>query len=348
MFSLSAASQKGRFTFNLPNLNKIDLSGNKLKSDLHIYNTFAPCQLLKHISLNSNRIERLVVWDENSPDFVGVIGADIATQEASSPGIDARLSKTSQSKFLHDEDIKSLRRNKYRLNSLESVDLSNNRIQFKIRGEFLMILCKFYQLAPNLQAFFYNQKNGLKLGLKSSESTATAESTIVAESSKINLPETNLGEEYLFELDLENTSKEANTDDKAGVLSSMSRASSAHMMSINCAYERLCSQLKVIDLSSNNLSKLPHFLFDLNSLTEIYFNENMLKKIPNEFYQRPRITPEDETNFQRLKHLQVLQERERAKRERLEMNPDNEEEEVRFNFISLHKYFFVESCLLKM
>lgn len=339
-FLLSAASRKGRFTFNLPNLIKIDLSGNKLKSDLNIYNTFAPCQLLKHINLNSNLIERLLVWHEHSPDSVGVISAEIAAQEASSPDIDARLSKTSQSKFIHDDDIKSLRRAKYRLNYLESVDLSNNRIKFKIRGEFLMILCQFYQLAPNLQAFFYNQKNGLKLGLKPSDSTAAAESTIVTESSKINLSESNLGEEYLFELDLEDISKEENAGDRTGVLSSISRASSAHMVTINWAYERLRTQLKVIDLSSNNLSKLPHFLFDLNSLTEIYFNENMLKKIPNEFYQRPRITPDDETNFQRLKHLQILQERERAKRERQEMNLDNEEE-VRFHFILALKIFLL-------
>lgn len=99
-------------------------------------------------------------------------------------------------------------------------------------------------------------------------------------------------------------------------------------MSIHEAYERLCSQLKVIDLSSNSLSRLPKFFYELTALKEIYFDENELKKIPNEMFQRARTNPDDEANFQRLKHLQALQERERIKRERREKDPDYMDEEV--------------------
>ena len=43
--------------------------------------------------------------------------------------------------------------------------------------------------------------------------------------------------------------------------------------------------LRTIDLSNNGLSKVPGFVFKLESLREICFNGNCLKRIPGEMYQ---------------------------------------------------------------
>ena len=40
-------------------------------------------------------------------------------------------------------------------------------------------------------------------------------------------------------------------------------------------------------------------------LKEIYFNGNLLKKIPNEMYTKPP-APEDQANFERLKEIQQI------------------------------------------
>lgn len=292
------------FTFNLPNLNKIDLSFNKLALEFNFYTAFSLCSKLKYINLNSNRIETLLVW--NDDDDISTVPLD--TQQ-----------------FLNDDDVKAWSKPKNKLNELQSVNLSNNRIKFTQKGGFVQMLCEFYHLAPNLQAVYYDQLNGMKLGTKPPVLNSPVASVPV---SVLDTKKSDIVQKDVQKVEPEIVWEEFNFDwspegeNRYEAISS--RASSARAMN---AYQHLLEHLKVIDLSNNGLGKLPKLFYEMRNLTEIYFNENLLKKIPNELFQKPR-SAEDEVNFQRLKHLQTLQERERARKARRELDPDYEEEEV--------------------
>lgn len=97
----------------------------------------------------------------------------------------------------------------------------------------------------------------------------------------------------------------------------------------NESYVNMVNNLEVIDLSFNNLKKLPGLIYEMKNLKEIYFNGNLLKKIPNEMYTKPP-SPEDQANFERLKELQQIkiEEELRAERRRNNEEDDFEEEEI--------------------
>lgn len=290
--SSSKSSKNSQFTFNLPNLERLDLSANKLKSEFNFYQTFSLCPKLERIELNSNRIEGLVEFEED--DNLGV-------------AVSLILNDKEEPLILNDENMKSLSKPKNKLIGLKSINLSNNRIKFTKKAGFTQMLCRFYLLAPNLEEFYYEQQNGMKIGNSPPSLTKTGEKSDAT--AKI------VDENDIFDVE--------------SMLNEPSRQSSSSLVGDNKttilknAYELVVDRLKVIDLSFNNLTKLPRFLYDMRNLREIYFNDNLLKKIPNEMFIRPVVlTPEQEANFQRLKEQQAKQERERIKRERRANDPD--------------------------
>jgi len=103
----------------------------------------------------------------------------------------------------------------------------------------------------------------------------------------------------------------------------------AQLKKRNESYVNLINNLEVIDLSYNNLKKIPGLIYEMKNLKEIYFNGNLLKKIPNEMYTKPP-SPEDQANFERLKELQQIkiEEELRAERRRNNEEEDFEEEEM--------------------
>ena len=97
----------------------------------------------------------------------------------------------------------------------------------------------------------------------------------------------------------------------------------------NEAYLAMLANLEVIDLSFNNLKKIPGLIYELKNLKEIYFNGNLLKKIPNEMYTKPP-SLEDAAHFEHLKELQKIKIEEELAAERRRNNEDDDfdEEEI--------------------
>lgn len=92
----------------------------------------------------------------------------------------------------------------------------------------------------------------------------------------------------------------------------------------------LVQGLETIDLSNNNLKNFPSFLYKLKNLRQIYFNGNLLKKIPNELYQGSRPSAEHDANFERLKKLQELRVKEEKKKNAEEdFDEDEDEQELK-------------------
>lgn len=87
--------------------------------------------------------------------------------------------------------------------------------------------------------------------------------------------------------------------------------------------DNLIKKLKRINLSNNGLTRIPAFLFRLESLKEIYFNGNCLKKIPNEMYREAKEVRED-SHFFELKMKQEIEEEEK----KLAADDDSDEEEM--------------------
>jgi Leucine-rich repeat (LRR) protein len=295
-----------KFTFNLPNLTKLDLSYNKLTATLNLYTTFSLCPKLTSIDLNSNRIERvLVVVDDTSEN---------SRQSENNP---------TQLFLLNDDEEKArkhLNKPKNKLDHLLSINLSHNRLKFTGKGGFLKMLCEFYELAPNLTTFVYDQSNGVKLVAVPIEekpiethlaapNSATAAAAGKKPENNIIVASVNDDEDFCFEYSGDVNRKE-------------------------CLREKL----RKLNLSNNNLSKVPAFVYELRRLSEMYFDGNLLRRIPNEMYKRG-VTAHEVANFQRLKHLQMLQEREKRRKEREENGEkdeddeeeDEDEDEVEFN-----------------
>jgi len=83
----------------------------------------------------------------------------------------------------------------------------------------------------------------------------------------------------------------------------------------------LITNLKRLDLSNNGLTRIPGFIFQLTGLSEMIFNGNFLRKIPNEMFQRPVINNESE--FNELKRIQLEEEKEKRRRERAARNSED-------------------------
>ena len=201
---------------------------------------------------------------------------------------------------IDEEKIKSLLNVKHKLLNLNSVNLSNNQIAFGKSG-FIKLLVDLFKLAPNLKRIFYEQGNGCKLG------------------NDMDLKKV-VDDEFLFSLDEEY--HEINETNKN------SRLIKKFLFDLEKEnYNVLINKLEVIDLSNNNLKKLPGFIYKLKNIKELYLNGNQLKKIPVEMYQETM--PSDDKEFRELLKLQQLWEesKRRKKLEELE-DEENEEEEV--------------------
>ena len=207
-----------KFTFNLTNLEKINLSSNKLKSKFCLYTAVAHCANLIELNLSSNSIA-MVDTDEK-------VDQDIELNE-----------------LVDEQKAKKLSTPKLQLVHMRSLNLSDNQVMFG-QGGFVKLINSVYKLAPNLTEIHYAQPNGLKLGLIDSDKN------------------------YCFI----NQNLDAQALDK----------------------------LKVIDLSANALTHFPSFILQTKNLTEIYFNNNLIKRIPNEFFKETFSLEDYDQNFKKL------------------------------------------------
>jgi hypothetical protein len=210
-----------KFTFNLPKLEKIDLSYNKFKSTFTLYSAFALSHNLIEIKLNSNKINFLDVDDQTSDEITSLSRAS-----------------TNKENIINDEQVKSIRKIPYfKLNRLLRVDLSNNEFVLS-KGGFSSLLCDLYQMAPYLTTFIYDQLNGSRLG-------ATDKDNNVNLSSLVN-------DDYYFDFEL--------LDDNDGRDSSMQNRQKIE------AFNNLIERINVIDLSNNDLKKIPTLFYKFKNL----------------------------------------------------------------------------------
>ena len=219
-------------------------------------------------------------------------------------------------------------------------------------------MCSIYKLAPNLKAFFYDQQNGSKLGpivpnadqkvlpAKRINSTSILNNTHTHHHNQKH-PQTNtnnnttangnlislIDDDYYFDYD----GYEETVDEAAFVSPLVNVSSTQSFQSVveyghvvtrgskkrSDAYTSMLNTLEIIDLSHNNLNKIPGLIYEMKSLKEIYFNGNLLKKIPNEMYTRPA-SAADQANFEKLKELQQL----KIEEELLAERRRNEDEDV--------------------
>ncbi len=231
------------------------------------------------------------------------------------------------------------------------------------KGGFTKLLCNIFKLAPNLKAFYYDQQNGSKLGpivLNPDQKVLPAKrlnSTNILNNSRTHSKPQNtntnnnsnaihngnlvslVDEDFYFDYD-------GFELDEASFLSPLINSSSQNFQSLvnygnsvqaqivstnqikkrNESYVNMINNLEVIDLSFNNLKKIPGLIYEMKNLKEIYFNGNLLKKIPNEMYTKPP-SPEDQANFERLKELQQIKIEEELRAERRRNNEEDEFEE---------------------
>lgn len=232
--SVSFSSKK--FTFNLTNLEKIDLSSNRLKSKFCVYTAVAHCANLVELNLSCNSI--------------------------SCVDMDAEKSELGVDELVDEQKAKKLAMPKLCLMHMRSLNLSDNQVLFE-QGGFVKLLNSVYKLAPNLTEIHYAQSNGLKLGLIDSDKN------------------------FCF----------MNQDLDTQAL----------------------DKLKVIDLSANALTHFPSFVLQTKNLTEIYFNNNFLKRIPNEFFKETFSLEDYDQNFKKLEI--------KAKKKVRDLDSDDEENE---------------------
>ena len=329
--------RKNYFTFSLPSLTKIDLSFNKFKGSFSVYSAFSLSPKLVEINLNSNKISYIDIDFNTSSESISRDPTQVAIE----------LAQEQKKQMIDDEKIKKLSTPKYKLNELQIFNLSNNDMSFS-KGGFVKLLCNLYKLAPNLKAFIYNQENGSKLGpalqneneqAKQTSAKAVMSNKNAKPSKDINLANANAGnllslvdEEYYFDYDGYDNENESQFGYDANT--SLNSSGFGNMLPHGVKkrsefFTKLLDSLEIIDLSYNNLKKVPGLIYRLKSLKELYFNGNLLKKIPNEMYTFPP-SPEEIANFERLKREQILRiEEENAKlREEDDEDMDDYEEEL--------------------
>jgi Leucine-rich repeat (LRR) protein len=307
---LSSTDKRKKFTFNLPNLKKLDLSNNQLKETFSIHNSFALSQNLIEINLSSNRIKFL----------------DLKANEKSKAWA-LEFLKTKNQPIVDEDQIKQLRTPIYRLLSLKSIDLSNNDIRYIKKGGFVKFLCELYKFAPNLNKILYDQINGAKLGEPQiMEQTNDTFNELTSKATKKDLVTNLINDDFYFDFDEYEIEDDFLFEVNNNIMNEIN-------LKRNEYYETLLNNLRILDLSNNNLKTLPKFIYDLKNLKEIYFNGNLLNKIPNEMYTfKNESVLEEEENFESLKRLQELRIRaeNEAKRRNENLNDldeDYEEEE---------------------
>jgi hypothetical protein len=322
---------------------KIDLSSNKFKQSFSLYAAFSLASKLIEINLNANGITYIDI------DFSGISSNSTSAMTNS---VAATELVQDQRKSMNDDDkVKRIGTPKNRLLNLKVLNLSNNDM-ILTRGGFTKLLCNIYKLAPNLKAFYYDQQNGSKLGpliLSPEQKVLTVKrlnSTNVLSNSRTNpkQPPTTtttaasatdshqgdlvalVDEDYYFDYD-------GNEVDENTFVSPLSAGPTTGQplplpttQLKNEAYSNMLTNLEVIDLSFNNLKKIPGLIYEMKNLKEIYFNGNLLKKIPNELYTKPA-SPEDQANFERLKELQQIKIDEDLRAERRKNNEDFDEDD---------------------
>ncbi|RMZ96012.1 leucine rich repeat [Brachionus plicatilis] len=62
----------------------------------------------------------------------------------------------------------------------------------------------------------------------------------------------------------------------------------------------VAQKLQVLDLSANGLVQFPAFVLELKNLRQIYFNDNLVKRIPNEFFKESFSLDEYGRDFKKL------------------------------------------------
>ena len=206
------------FTFGLKNVKKIDLRSNRINNVFLFTIIFGNCRHLSEINISSNQIN--TIRFEVEVEFTRE-----KTPKEPPPSAPVKPKKV------------------YALDDLRLVNLSNNPLNLSdkvenVNKKLLLILLKFFKLAPNLSEFIYDQLNGVKLN-----STAKT------------------GEIPTQQYDVQQ------------ILDENSFNSSD--------YESLINNLKIINLSNNNLNEIPEVLFKMNNLKEIYLNGNSIQKIPS-------------------------------------------------------------------
>jgi Leucine-rich repeat (LRR) protein len=227
------------------------------------------------------------------------------------------------------------------------------------------MVCNMYKLAPNLSALHYDQLNGNKLGIDLNAQSQANQNAVKNSSLGTNSgapvgtnnakasASTNLDQpsnKKISEINVAAMLDNANTNagPSANLLSTIddhfyfdfnekdeqildiiasntAAGDEEQYVMVDC-YERMLDNLQVVNLSNNNLTKIPPFIYKLKNLKQIYFNGNLLKRIPNELYKKPQ-SLEDEIIFERLKQQQLAKIKEEQKRKRIENGEEEEEEE---------------------
>ena len=214
------------------------------------------------------------------------------------------------------------------------------------------MMCNIYSLAPNLETLIYDQLNGTQLGIdlnapvtaKNANSQTNAAFDINKnKSSNIIAPIGTTGNNNKISDISINSLLNNNTGQTTADLLSVvdddfyfdfnekeefivDRIGDENEKFIISCYERMLDNLKTIDLSNNNLTKIPAFVYKLKNLKQIYFNGNLLKRIPNELYKQP-VRLADEIVFEKLKLAQIAKIKEELKRKKIEIGEEEEEEE---------------------
>jgi leucine-rich repeat protein SHOC2 len=240
------------FTFDLKNLARIDLSSNRFHSIFSLYTTFALCPNLEEINLDSNQISNLdfdrLDEEEEAPQQQTVQPAPLPDKdkprEKEKSKLDLRQAKSKLDNPPAPPQSSSTqstatRNKKCILLHLDTINLSNNRLEFT-KGGFLKMLLSLYKLAPNLKRLVYNQLNGSKLG---------------GVANMNNNRDFNLYFDYFQD----------ENDEKS-----------------NSQFQLLTKNLRILDLSNNNLNKIPTIIRKMQNLKEIYLNGNAIEKLPRD------------------------------------------------------------------
>jgi Leucine-rich repeat (LRR) protein len=325
------SSARKQFSFNLPNLKKVDLSYNKLKNSFSIYSAFALSSNLVELNLSANRIAQIdmsLVNDKSNLKWA----------------LEIMRQHEQKQQLLDEEQIKQFRVPTFKLNNLRSINLSNNEIKFD-RGGFVKMLCNIYKFAPNLNAFVYDQLNGARLGeppspqieqtnTNSGSNEVTRMNTLSQNASNANNPshQTNddlpVSDDFYFDFDEFENDFVTDLAIELNDFDMLMDQNGASRLRRNEFYERLLDQLNVIDMSNNSLKTLPKFIYQLKNLKEIYFNGNLLSKIPIEMYtQQSQSQLDDDDKFEHLKQLQSLRiKAENDAKRRAESHMDDDED----------------------
>ncbi len=273
------------FTFDLKKLKRIDLSSNRFHSTFSLYTTFALCSNLAEINLDTNQITHLDFdrLDEDDELLQQQQQQQLQQQQSQQQVPDKEKLKEKTKSTLAEQkqqqksriDINQQqppvvpqsqmsqttgsRNKKYILMQIETINLSNNHLEFT-KGGFLKMLLSLYKLAPNLKRLMYNQLNGAKLG---------------------GIKNTNNNRDFNHYFDF----FQDENDEKA-----------------NVQFQLLTKNLHTLDLSNNNLTKIPTVIRKMQNLKEIYLNGNAIEKLPRDLLNMNRtitsVSASDLTNKQ--------------------------------------------------